>query len=300
MKEREILKSQLGAPNGLVEILPNDYDGKKKFPLLIWWHGLGEVGYGTDASLDRLQKNIVPWSRKNEVPFIILVPQDANGWGKALPFVKWAFKNYEATIDFDSMHMAGLSSGGYMIRDFITEGSEEYKKFSTFTPMATNLDSAIPHVWRIVDNDQWVWGHAGEKDGGANMPGAMARFVKAGQQIAPERFVLTIYKGMGHSAWEEVYDSSGRPTVEISADTFEGAKLFKWVDEPKTWFDWLLSRRKKGSTVPTPEPEPPTQPEPPVETGVKVVASYIMRSTNTLYVETEDGKTYTTTVTPKL
>jgi predicted peptidase len=260
MRERKVIKGTDGTPNGYIEFLPNDYDGFKKFPTLIWWSGLGETGDGSLKSLTDVigKQGIAAWLRQNEVGFIVLLPQDANGWGKASPFVRWALSKY-VTINKGALHMAGLSSGGYMVRDFINEGSEEYKLFSSFTPMATNLDGAIPNVKRIVDNNQYVWAHAGEVDGDPNKPSAQARFIKALQTLAPTRGQLTVYKGMGHSAWNETYDASGKAAIEITAITLEGAVLFKWVDKPVTWWQWMLDHSKDLSIPPV---IPPVNPPP--------------------------------------
>jgi hypothetical protein len=256
MKERKVVKGTDGSPNGYIEFLPNDYDGFKKFPTLIWWNGLGEIGAGSLTSLTAMgSKYIASWLRQNEVGFIVLIPQDANGWGKASPFVRWALSQYSVTINKGSLHIAGLSSGGYMIRDLINEGSEEYKLFSTITPMATNLDGAIPNVKRIVDNNQYVWCFAGELDYGANTPGAQTRFVAALQRLAPTRGQISIYKGLKHSSWTMTYDASGKAAVEISATTMDGAVLFKWVDMPLTWWQWMLDH-SKDLTI----PDPPTPP----------------------------------------
>jgi hypothetical protein len=293
MKETEVVKGQRGNPNGYVEFLPVGYDGTKKFPMLTWWHGLGETGSGTDSGLDRLQRNIVLWLRKNDVPFLVLVPQDANGWGKASPFAVWADKHYQ-TIDQGSKHMAGLSSGGYMIRDFINEGSDIYKTYSTFTPMATNLDSAIPNVKRIIDNDQYIQAHAGENDGGANMVGASARFIAAGQKLDPKRFELIVYDDIGHSAWDYVYNAAGEAKAEMTKDgklitTFEGAKLREWkVGEP-TWFEWLLAHSKSK------QPNPPTDPEPPVEIVDGFTTGFIFKGE--AHIVTESGAKYKFPVT---
>jgi hypothetical protein len=263
MKETEVVKGQRGNPNGYVEFLPLGYDGVKKFPMLTWWHGLGETGDGTASGLDRLQRNIVLWLRNNEVSFIVLVPQDLNGWGKAEAFAVWADKYYP-TIDQGCKNIAGLSSGGYMVRDFINGGSEVYKTYRTFTPMATNLDSAIPNVKRIIDNDQYVQAHAGENDGGANMVGASARFIAAGQKFDPKRFELIVYDDIGHSAWDYVYNAAGRPKSEMIKDgklitVFEGARLREWKPEDPTWWEWMLSKSKTVTPPTDPEPEPPVE-----------------------------------------
>jgi predicted peptidase len=281
MRERKVAKGTDGTPNGYIEYLPVDYDGVKKFPTLVWWNGLGETGDGSLSALTSLSsKNIAAWLKQNEVAFIVLIPQDANGWGKASPFVRWALSKY-TTINKGSLHIAGLSSGGYMIRDFINEGSEEYKLFSTLTPMATNLDGAIPNVNRIVDNNQYVWCFAGEVDGDPNRPSAQARFISALQKIAPARGVISVYRGVGHSSWTMTYSGNGKAAAEVAATTWEGALLFKWVDNPVTWWQWMLDHSK--------DLVPPVDPPVPLVTHA-VVENYYRPDTDSIYFKTITGK----------
>lgn len=259
MKETERINGYQGSPIGFVEVLPPNFDPKKKYPLLIWFPGLGEVGTGSDADLDRLQGTIVKWLKSVEVNFIVLVGQYRYNGFVSTHFVRWVIKSYP----WSSLHMAGLSSGGYVIRDFIIENSDVYKLFSTFTPMATNLDAAAPFAKRIVDNNQYIFGVAGEKDNGANQPGAMARFFKKLQDIDPTRGLFSIIKGIGHSAWEYVYNSKGREAEEIAAATWEGATLFRWGKGDFSWWDYMLAHSKGGEQPEQPEePEEPTNPEP--------------------------------------
>lgn len=291
MKERKVIRGTDGAPNGYIEYLPNDYDGFKKFPTLIWWNGLGETGDGSLAALTKLSsKNIADWLKTNEVGFIVLIPQDVNGWGKASPFVRWALSKY-VTINKGSLHMAGLSSGGYMVRDFINEGSEDYKLFSTFTPMATNLDGAVPNVKRIVDNNQYVWSFAGEVDGGANTPGAQTRFIAALQKIAPTRGTISVYKGVGHSSWTLTYGGGGKAAAEIAAATMDGATLFKWVDTPTTWWKWMLEH-SKDLTTPV---DPPVDPCAGQKCVIHIIGIYVDPKDGKVHFLSEDGKKHYTT-----
>src|SRR5690349_20998842 len=112
---------------GYIEYLPVNYvsDGSKKYPVLYWLHGLGETGDGSSSSLDVLMgRQIANWLKTHNVDFIVLIPQDASGyWNGATNgirnFVDWANTYYGNVIDPKQQHMAGLSAGGYGIRDFI-------------------------------------------------------------------------------------------------------------------------------------------------------------------------------------
>lgn len=268
MTQTERVNGWRSAPNGFVEILPPGYDTSKKYPVMFWVHGQGELGDGSDKALDKLQRTVVTWTKTNDVGFIILVVQYPWNGYKITGFVRWALKNYLA-INPGSMHMAGLSMGGYVIRDFIMEDSEVYRMFSTFTVMSSNLDAAIPFVDRIVKNRQYIWVHHGDSDSGANQATAVSRFIRAGQKLDLARFWMSLYRAMGHAAWEEVYDSSGREREEVSADTFDGVQLFKWLTGMFTWWTWLEHHAKDADQIPAPE-----EPEEPAPVQHDVVRSY--------------------------
>jgi hypothetical protein len=257
MKITEIPVRTKGNPLGLYDAMPNGYDGIKKYSALVWLHGLGEVGPGSDGSLDEiLQKTIMNWLKTNEVDFIVLAPQDPSGYWSSLDgFCEWALKTY--AIDEGSLHLAGLSSGGYGLRDFIKRGSEVYKKFSTFTPMSTNLqDIATPvHLQKIVANNQKVWCHQGEVDRDPNAVYACGNFVKAGRLLDANRFHMTEYKGVGHSAWDLVYNSIGRSRPQLT--TYNGLPLKVWRSTDPDWFQWLEANRKTPKVPVGPPVEPP-------------------------------------------
>lgn len=281
MTQTERVNGWRSAPNGFVEILPPGYDTSKKYPVMFWVHGQGELGDGSDKALDKLQRTVVTWTKTNDVGFIILVVQYPYNGYKITGFVRWALANYMG-IDVGSMHMAGLSMGGYVIRDFIMEDSEVYRMFSTFTVMSSNLDGAVPFVDRIVKNKQRLWVHHGESDTNANQATAVSRFIRAGQKLDISRFIMTLYKAMGHAAWEEVYDSSGREREEVASGTFDGVQLFKWLPGMFTWWAWLTDNAKDTAV-----PGIPEDPEPMPD---DVLRSYYDEGTKTLVFVFKSGK----------
>ena len=251
-------------PRGFVIYLPENYDpsGATKYPVLFWLHGLGKDGDGSLSSLDKIfNDQICKWLKSNDVPFIVFAPQDSNGYfsgsypSRLTKFVQWVLEEYGHTIDPNQQHLAGLSAGGYGIREFIIENSEYYKAMATLTPMSTNLNNANPYAQRIVDNDQYVWIHHGTNDKSPNAIGAVKNFHNALHDIAPERARMTAYVGMGHSAWNEVYDNSGRDKNQL-AGTVDGTAYYNWTPADQTWYEWMLAHAKGGTP---PEPVAPTQ-----------------------------------------
>lgn len=246
-------------PRGYVEYLPKNFDpsGSKKYPVLYWLHGLGEPGNGSSSALDKVYNiQISKWLKTNDVEFIVLIPQDYNAYWGGTPsriksFVDWANKEYKNYIDPNQQHMGGLSSGGYGVAVFITENSDTYKAFSTFTPMSTNLNNVNSRAQQIVENDQYVWIHHGTNDKSPNAIGAVMGFHSNISSLDSKRSRLTAYEGMGHSAWEEVYDGSGRSRSQIEG-TVSGITYHKWATTDSDWYSWMASHKKTGTTIEAP------------------------------------------------
>jgi hypothetical protein len=249
---------------GYVEYLPPNYVSTQKYPVLFWLHGLEGVGGGTSASLDKLTAiQVANWLKTNDVNFIVLIPQDASGYwngsNSIASFVEWAKVYYKNSIDLNQQHMAGLSSGGYGIRDFIIGNSATYKAFSTFTPMSTNLDGAISKASQIVSNNQYVWIHQGTADVAPNQLSAVTNFHNALYKLDSKRARLTAYNNLGHEAWDKVYNGTGR-TFPQRTGTVSGVTYYNWTtsDPNVDWFGWLKARAKSGTPAPEPTPPPAT------------------------------------------
>jgi hypothetical protein len=95
---------------------------------------------------------------------------------------------------------------------------------------------------------------------------------------------------MGHSAWNETYDASGKAAIEIAATTLEGAVLFKWVDKPATWWQWMLDHSKDLSIPPViPPVDPPVEPKPEI-TWIVGIYSKTYPTVDSVFFTSEDGK----------
>jgi hypothetical protein len=232
-------------PDGYVEYLPIDFDpsGATKYPVLYWLHGVGsdETGDGTISAsgLNKtLSKTVANWLATNDVPFIVLVPQDHNGlWGTRFQtFVVWANEEYAAVIDPLQQHAAGLSGGGYGIRNFFRDDTAESNAFATFTPMSTSWATINTSTYwnRVIDDNQHIWWHHGDSDG--TIP-SNTNFHDGVYAIDSTRTRYTLYSGMGHSAWNETYDASG-----IGKSQTTGGNYYEWTTG--TWWQWMLDNAK--------------------------------------------------------
>jgi hypothetical protein len=246
-------KTRDGNPKGYVEYLPPGFDasGAKKYAILYWLHGLNDAGMGTATSLDKiLNIQVCQWLKTHNTDFIVLAPQDPSGYwnGNAsiTGFITWATDHYKAVIEPGQQHLAGLSAGGYAIRDMIKANSDVYKGFSTLTLMSTNLAAVVPNVQQIVDNKQYVWIHHGDEDVVPNLVSEVIGFHTALYKLDATRSRLTVYKGLGHEAWECVYNAQGMNTAQETG-AINGAPYYQWSknDPDGDWFEWMKACGKK-------------------------------------------------------
>lgn len=248
-------------PKGYIEYLPRGYqeENGKKYPILYWLHGLENKGMGTEKDLQKiLDSQICEWLKTHNVDFIVLAPQDFNGYWSGTPtriraFVEWATEEYKSSIDLGQQHMAGLSGGGYGLRDFIIENSAAYKAFATFTAMSTNLNTANDYARRIVDNDQYIWIHQGSLDKVPNAITSVVNFHRRVLELDSTRSRLTAYKNLGHSAWEMVYSGEGMKTPQAEG-SISGTPYYVWTpnDLDGNWFNWMKACGKSMTNAVTP------------------------------------------------
>lgn len=250
-------------PDGFVEYLPANFDdsGNTKYPVLYWLHGVGERGDGSLSALDKVYNiTMSNWLKSNDIPFIVLMPQDQYGYfgsGAIENFVKWSNEEYGDYLDFDQQHMAGLSGGGYGMRIFIIANSSIAQSFATYTLMSTDFNEADndEDAQKIIDNNQHVWFHHGTIDGGGNTVERIRGFHQKVYDLDAERSRLTAYVGMGHSAWHEVYDASGQSRTQLEG-IVDGYNYHQWTNQDDDWYTWMLSRSKSLDTSPLPNVDP--------------------------------------------
>src|SRR6478735_12513592 len=164
------LTASNGKHIGFLEYKPSDYatSPTAKYPLIIFFHGIGERGNGT-TELYKVKRAGIPkyidkghkmrffWNGKWET-FIVLSPQlDAsyanwqNYYGEAM--LAYAKKNLR--IDTNRVYMAGLSLGGGGVWSYASGSLQNAKKLAAIAPAcgvctmsdACNIANADLPVW---------------------------------------------------------------------------------------------------------------------------------------------------------
>ncbi|HSE56879.1 MAG TPA: PKD domain-containing protein [Candidatus Paceibacterota bacterium] len=222
-------------PVGFYESLPRGYnnDTNRKWPLMIFLHGIGERGNGTTelpkllsgnavgskiAAGEQLEYNV---NGIND-SFVVMMPQLSTSASDWHPYhvrgmIDYAVANYR--VDPKRIYITGLSLGGF--------GTTAYPEFSTafanqiaavaptdganygtsiWTPdlgsityNTCNLVAAGVKVWQFYGADDTSWGWTA-----ANFINRLNACNPA-PNPAP---LVTVYPGVGHWAWGNTYDTT--------------------------------------------------------------------------------------------
>jgi predicted peptidase len=205
------------AKNGYWEYLPKYYGNGSKFPLLVFWAGVGENGDGSLNSLkvitDRhgppmlIAKNKWPSDR----PFIVLSPQhdtsvDRPSPGEVHDFLTFAIGKYD--VDTTRVYLTALSSGARGSWGYL--GQYKGEQVAAAVLIAGDSSVAYNAGGCSVVNQVALWTFHGENDYEVPFPddsAGMANFKACPQ---PRKEVLyTTYPGVGHvDSWPRTYDLS--------------------------------------------------------------------------------------------
>jgi predicted peptidase len=213
------------APNGYYEYLPPDYDQTSPSPLIVYWHGLGADGNGTDGlykvATEGLARVINDSEWPDVRPFIVLAPQHQPNGGNIAPgegcpsgpevdtFITWALSNYN--IDAKKVFLTGLSCGAIGSWDYLAEHRDvvaaavliagnpgDPTQASSTWQRAGGCDLGAVAVWSLHGDKDDTVPFAPDSDtmgkliACPNPPRRNARF--------------TPLAGAGHNIWDGIYD----------------------------------------------------------------------------------------------
>lgn len=209
------------APLGFFEYLPADYATKTSgnFPLVIFLHGLGELGNGTSELgkvLAQGAPRMVEYEDK-DFPFVLLTPQAPREWYYITPtindFIEFAKTSYK--VDSDRIYVTGLSMGGSGTWFY---GGDFSKQVAAIVPICGQGEFWNPCNYTNVP----IWAFHNAEDDRVPVERSI-QMVDTIRSCGGNPYI-TIYKAKGHDAWTRTYK------------------------DQRMW-DWLLSQ-KKGAPVP--------------------------------------------------
>lgn len=179
--------------------VPSDYDAKKKWPLIIFLHGMGERG--SDGVL-QTQVGIGPAIQKNpeRFPCIVVMPQcpKSSVWNDRHDIIAESIARSLADYNIDKSRiiLTGLSMGGYGTWSY---GAAHVSRFAALLPVCGGgKPEDAPKLAKVPIR---VY-HGGADDVvKPELSRAMFEAIKrAGGDIA-----YTEYPGVGHNSWDLTY-----------------------------------------------------------------------------------------------
>jgi len=199
MKETKIVKSE---DNYLGYVLYEPETEVKDLPLLVFLHGAGERGKGSEDWLELVKKNAVPKyvSEGMEIPAIIICPQCPLEfvWNNMVRELKELIDKVAAqyNIPLDRVSITGLSMGGFGTWEMALTYP---KTFNAFAPVCGGGMS-----WRtpllVEDN---IWAFHGDIDSCVppnNSIEMVDALIKSGGN--PK---LTLFHNVEHNSWDNAY-----------------------------------------------------------------------------------------------
>ena len=199
------------ATAGFFEYTPPGYGGGELYPLLVFYHGIGENGNG-DSELDKVLANGPPklinqdkWAKDR--PFVVLSPQHPGG-GCPSPteihdFFTFAVSHYD--INPSRVYLTGLSCGAIGSWAYLGQYLDE--QIAAIVPIAGDGKGAFNQSGCALGKVP-IWAFHGDADNTVNPSGTTEPVTKL-QACDPKPDVqMVIYPGVGHDSWSMTYDLS--------------------------------------------------------------------------------------------
>ncbi|MFL5787495.1 MAG: PKD domain-containing protein [Flavisolibacter sp.] len=220
---------------GFFEYLPVGYStSTQSYPLLIFIHGMGEIGDGTAASLEPILLHGPPMIiDRGSFPqtftvdgqtfsFIVLSPQFSH-WPTPQDVnqvIDYAEAHYR--VDPTRIYLTGLSMGGGICWDYAAENSTYANRVTAIVPTGA---ASQPNQFRantIAAGNVGVW--AFHNDGDSSVPVTYTIDWVNEINSAPTPPIPpaknTIFHSLGHDAWTVAYDMTY---------TENGLNIYQWM-----------------------------------------------------------------------
>ncbi|MGB3715778.1 MAG: prolyl oligopeptidase family serine peptidase [Candidatus Promineifilaceae bacterium] len=187
---------------GYLFYLPRSYgqDPDKKWPLILFLHGMGERG--DDLDLLRLYGPAKVAEKQPDLPFICLTPQCPEGdtWIGQLKILNSLLDEELSSysVDLDRVYLTGFSMGGYGTWGLAMAYPQ------SFAAIAPICGGGMVQ-WVEILKDIPVWAFHGADD--PTVPVEESQRMVDALRSAGGQAKFTVYPGVGHDSWTETYDN---------------------------------------------------------------------------------------------
>ncbi|TQF17112.1 hypothetical protein FJV41_04785 [Myxococcus llanfairpwllgwyngyllgogerychwyrndrobwllllantysiliogogogochensis] len=229
---------------GYYESLPRGYDADplRRWPLLIFLHGIGERGNGT-TELSRTLANGVPAQINAGHPleftvngvtesFVVLVPQLSESGSSWHPYqIERLLDVAQAGLRINPkrVYLTGLSLGGFGTTAFVEFSLANSQRIAAIAPTdgahyggiiwTPDLDNVTTDACHLAQADVKVWQFYGANDSswGRTATDFVARLNACSP---PSPTVVTRYENVGHAAYTRAY---------YTDHTYHSPNLYEWL-----------------------------------------------------------------------
>lgn len=220
--------------HGFYEYLPKDYDkGRQKYPLLIFVHGLGELGNGGSDLPKVLRNGPMKLIADGTFPdsfvvagkthrFIVIAPQLLHWpWpGTIQTIIDYAVSHYK--VDKHRIYLTGLSMGGGATWGCVSNSKKYAKKIAAIVPVcgASLVDSTKARIIAAAGLPVWALHNQGDPVVTVEYTEKYTSYINAAvnHPVVPAR--MTIFPEKGHNAWTKAYDPLFREN---------GMNVYEWM-----------------------------------------------------------------------
>ena len=200
---------------GFYKAIPARYDSTtKKYPLIIFLHGLGELGNGT-TQLDKVLVNGTPKLLKNKTfpanfvsggknySFIVIAPQ-FKAWPSAADVnavIDYAIANLR--VDVSRIYVSGLSMGGGATWTFATAYPS---KAAAIVPICGAQGASTANATKIAKAGLAVWAFHNTDDPTVAVLNTNNWITYINNSAPTAEAKKTIWATGGHNAWTKATD----------------------------------------------------------------------------------------------
>lgn len=196
--------------------LPENLNPKKRYPFVLFFHGAGERGSDNKKQLIHGVKDLLAYSKKMNVPAIIVAPQCLAGeqwvntpWGNlshkmptepsdsmrlTIELLNESIKTLP--VDKKRIYVTGLSMGGFGTWDIVQRMP---KTFAAAMPVCGGGDTEMASLIKTVP----IWVFHGGADKAVKTKRSRDMVTALGKVGSKVKY--TEYEGVGHNSWDRTY-----------------------------------------------------------------------------------------------
>lgn len=193
-----VLEAQIPVTMRYLLFLPDNYDQREQWPLLLFLHGAGERG----DDLELVKKHGPPKlvETQKDFPFVVISPQCERNrrWNATRLTVLVDDVVQKYNVDEDRIYVTGLSMGGFGTWALAAEQPE---RFAAIVPICGGGEP----LWARLLKEVPVWAFHGAKD--TVVPLERSEEMVDAVKNRGGNARLTVYPEAGHDSWTETYDN---------------------------------------------------------------------------------------------